>query len=117
MAYPDYQIGIKRIDEITSCPHCGSTDVRETRKFQKHCNGHWNESIEFSCGARYQFTPNYMRVGIHSACLRDPKFKERQKLTEKVKLEIFELAKKRGVHEDEQASLERALEYWKPSGW
>jgi hypothetical protein len=117
MAYPDYEIGLKRITEVGACLLCGNNTVKETRKFDVHTNGHWNESIEFACGIRYAFSPNYMRVGQMSACRRDPKFAARKENTARVKEKIFKLAEKEGIHEDEMSKLRSALEYWRPADW
>lgn len=113
----DYQIGIKRITEVTACLKCGNNSVKETRRWSQHCNGHWNESVEFQCGARYEFTPNFMCVGLAKVCTYDPAFKLRKERTAEVKAEIFKLAEDRGIHPEELTSLKRHLEYWHPSDW
>lgn len=113
----DFTIGIKRITEITACAKCGKQEVKETRRWAQHCNGHWNESIEFSCGAKYEFSPNFMCVGLASICKHNPEFTARKELTANVKKEIFELAEKRGIHPDEMTKLKSNLEYWHPSDW
>jgi hypothetical protein len=113
----DYSIGIKRISEITCCLKCGNSTVKETRKWELHTCGHWNESITFQCGARYEFTPNFMKVGLAKVCTYDPEFKKRKELTAQVKKEIFELAEKRGIYPEEMTKLKSNLEYWHPSDW
>ena len=114
---PNYQIGIKFLSEVTCCPKCGKTEVKETRKWSKHCNGHWNESIEFTCGAKYEFTPNFMRVGLVSECTWNPEYKARRALVEQVREEIFLLAESRGVSKNDMDKLRSSLEYWRVSPW
>jgi hypothetical protein len=113
----DYTIGVKRLTEITSCPKCGSKEVREKRQWSQHTNGFWNESVEFSCSAKYEFSPNFMLVGLSKVCTYDPEYRARKELTASVRDEIFALAKKRGIHDDEMASLKSSLQYWHPSSW
>lgn len=113
----DYNIGVKRLTEITGCPKCGNKDVKEKRQWALHTNGFWNESVEFACGAKYEFSPNFMLVGLAKICTYNPEYKARKELTAAVKAEIFELAKRRGIHDDEMTSLKSSLQYWHPSTW
>jgi hypothetical protein len=113
----DYNIGVKRLNEITACQKCGNNEVKEKRQWALHSCGHWNESVEFVCGAKYEFTPNFMKVGLAKVCTYDPEFKARQELTTSVKAEFFKLAEKRGIHPEEMKSLRDKLQYWYPSSW
>ena len=112
----DYQIGVKRITEVPRCPVCMTQDVRETRKWLLHTNGYWNESIEFSCGAKYEFSPNFMCVGLVSKCRDNKEYRERRDMLPKFKAEIVALAKERGVWPEDIKTLEGKLEYW-CNGW
>lgn len=113
----DYSIGIKSLSEINRCPVCGDYEIDETRKWGKHCSGKWNESIQFKCRAKYEFSPNFNKVGLVRECTRNPAFTARRELTEKVRQEIFALAESRGIHPDEMTKLRQNLEYWIVSTW
>ncbi|WP_338923660.1 hypothetical protein V0M98_36155 (plasmid) [Pseudomonas silesiensis] len=113
----DFSIGVKRLTEITACQKCGNNEIVEKRSWQRHSNGHWNESIGFACGVRYDFSPNFMEVGLAKVCTYDPEFKARKLLTAAVKEEIFKLAEQRGIHPEEMKRLRDKLQYWHPSDW
>lgn len=115
--HTEYNIGIKRITEVTACRTCGNNSVRETRKWGQHSNGHWNESVEFECGAKYEFTPNFMQVGLASICRQNREYDARKKLVEDVKAEIFALGEARGLHEEDLKKLKSNLQYWSVSSW
>ena len=63
----DFQIGIKRLTDVTRCPLCGCGTVKETRKWAQHCNGHWNESVEFECGQKIRILPEFY---VRWTCVR-----------------------------------------------
>ena len=113
----DFQIGIKRLTDVTRCPLCGCGTVKETRKWAQHCNGHWNESVEFECGQKYEFSPNFMCVGLVADCKQNPQFKARVKLVQEVKAELIEHGKRRGLSEADQKQLEDKLQYFAVSTW
>jgi len=52
----------------TACPECGCTDVRKLEKSNKHSNGQWNERIEFACGLKLHYSPNFQRVDREDDC-------------------------------------------------
>jgi hypothetical protein len=55
----------------TKCPDCGAGIKSEVRQDQ-HTNGHWNETVVFTCGARHHFSPNFMQIKVQSPCPTDP---------------------------------------------
>lgn len=112
-----YNLGIKRITEVTACLTCGCSEVEETRKWAKHCNGYWNESVRFQCGAKYEFTPNFMQVGLASICKNNKEFSARKALVQKVKAEIFKLGADRGLEEEDLNKLKSNLQYWDVPSW
>lgn len=114
---PDYSIGIKHIADVTCCPKCGNEKVKERRTWAQHCSGHWNESVEFDCGAKYEFTPNYMCVGLASICKDNPDFKARRELVDAVKAELMAHAQSRGLCEEDMKQLKDKLEYFRVSTW
>lgn len=113
----DFMIGIKRLEEVPACPLCGCSTVKESRKWAQHCSGYWNESVEFDCGQKYEFSPNFMCVGLVYDCKRNPEFKARVKLVEDVKAELIAHGKKRGLSEADQKQLEDKLQYFAVSTW
>lgn len=111
----DYSIGIKTLVGLDKCPYCGTTEVEETRKWAKHCSGHWNESIKFSCKATFAFSPNFMCVGLSQTCNYDPEFKARKKLVDDVRDELYQHAVTRGVLESDLKKLKEHLQFWNVS--
>lgn len=51
----------------TRCPDCGS-DLKEETRFNRHCNSYWNERRVFDCGAKFEFSPNYMATTQTKNC-------------------------------------------------
>jgi hypothetical protein len=56
------------------CPTCGAIVIVQKKK-DKHTNGHWNETVEFQCGAVIKWSPNYMRIN-KSCCQPCPNSSE-----------------------------------------
>lgn len=52
-----------------SCPCCKAKIHRMTKENQ-HCNGHWNETVEFECGCEMKWSPNFMREETSHICKR-----------------------------------------------
>jgi hypothetical protein len=75
-------------DEL--CSTCNAQIVAETKR-NRHCNGQWNESRSFECGAILRWSPNFSSLHDCSPCPNSKdqiKFKKRR-VNAKVKLEIF----------------------------
>ncbi len=77
-----------------SCPVCGSIVTMEQRS-NKHSNGHWNEEIEFKCGHKIRFSPNFMQEQISHSCPKHPneilKQEKRNNATQKLENYITRL--------------------------
>lgn len=63
----------KHIKE-TECKCCGR-GIKSQTISHRHTNGNWNEYIEFECGRKLHFSPNYMDILIDKEC---PKNREEQ---------------------------------------
>lgn len=113
----DYSININRITDVTSCQKCGNSTVKERRTWGQHCSGHWNETVEFDCGAKYEFTPNFMCVGLASICKNNPEFKARRELVDAVREELIAHAESRGLCEEDMKQLEDKLQFFRVSTW
>ena len=48
-----------------------------TRSHQ-HTNGHWNESREYACGRRDEYSPNFMSISTTSLCSRTDAAREHE---------------------------------------
>jgi hypothetical protein len=44
-----------------ACKDCGSK-VQVITIFNQHSSGEWNESVEYKCGAKFSFCPNFPNV-------------------------------------------------------
>lgn len=55
--------------KYTCCPCCQAA-IRKMVKESLHCNGHWNETMEFECGCEYHWSPNFMREELKRPCPR-----------------------------------------------
>ena len=73
-----------------TCPDCGS-ELRAESRNDRHINGHWNESRTFCCGAKYEFSPNFMRTDQTVPCSNtdDSKAKRMARLLAKQKLDDY----------------------------
>lgn len=80
------------LEHIThkTCPDCGGSISSESRSHQ-HSNGHWNEIRVFKCGAKFEFSPNFMIVTQTSPCANtdDSKRQRFARLESKRKLDEF----------------------------
>ena len=81
-----------KLDNIKDdkCPTCDSHAVAETRR-SRHCNGQWNESRSFKCGAILRWSPNFTSLHNCEPCPNGEqqiKFKKKRE-NAKNKLEIF----------------------------
>jgi len=38
-----------------------------------HSNGHWNEYVEFECGRKLHFSPNFMKIIVDKECPKNKK--------------------------------------------
>ena len=71
------------------CPVCGARTCSET-KDNKHTNGYYNESRSFACGAKIEFSPNFMKseMSKYHQCPYTPEILEirerRKKATERL---------------------------------
>lgn len=45
--------------KTTECPYCKRSEIKRQVQEEKHINEHWNESLEFKCGYKLKYTPNY----------------------------------------------------------
>jgi hypothetical protein len=113
----EYNIGIRKISEVSCCPTCGNSKVKETRKFSQHCSGEWRQSIEFECGAKYEYCTNFMQVGRVTECKDNPEFRARVQLVETVRKELIEHAAKRGLCDADMKQLRDKLQYFSVSTW
>lgn len=113
----DFNIGIRKLSEITGCPTCGNSEVKEIRKWDQHCSREWRESIAFACGAKFEYCTNFMKVGRVYECKDNPEFKARVQLVKEVKDELIAHGKKRGLSEADQKQLEDKLQYFSVSTW
>jgi hypothetical protein len=112
-----YNIGIRKISEVSCCPTCGNKEVKEFRKFDQHCSGEWRESIAFACGAKYEYCTNFSQVGLVTECKQNPEFQARVKLVETVKEELLQHAEKRGLSDADMKQLRDKLQYFAVSTW
>lgn len=53
--------------EKKACDICGAA-VECVERINRHCNGHWNEHVTYSCGCKLHFSPNFMRVLVAKTC-------------------------------------------------
>jgi hypothetical protein len=63
---------------FTTCPIC-KEQIRESRQWNQHTNGTWNEQVEFRCGARYEFSPNIGGPYPTWLCPKDPEVLKTEK--------------------------------------
>jgi len=93
------------------CEHCGR-GVSSQTKSHFHSNGNWNEYIEFECGRKLHFSPNFMEIIIEKECPKEKKEviknKKRAKFEDKLIsfIEDYKL-----IDDDEKDRVYRALKY------
>ena len=101
---------IEHIKE-TACPHCGAKVKSESRQDQ-HCNGHWNEYREFSCGFKLHFIPNFMEVFPKTECKNSEEVINRVKVDKKFLKELVtSIEENKDISEDLKANLVDTLKY------
>ncbi len=81
------------------CPTCSSRLIAETR-WGKHCNGHWNERQEFSCGFTHDFSPNFMRVEVSRECPKNPAEAQKRLKRTKVRDALEQMLSEADVDDD-----------------
>lgn len=47
--------------KLHECPYCES-QIDEIKRWGKHCNGQWNESVKFKCGHFLHWSPNFKSI-------------------------------------------------------
>lgn len=80
------------LNQITDklCPECGAIAVAEERK-NRHCNGQFNETRKFDCGAILKWSPNSSSLHGCTPCPNSKKeiTAKRKMDSEKLKLTNF----------------------------
>jgi hypothetical protein len=98
---------------ITACPDCGCKRIRKAVKENQHTNGHWNESVEFTCGFTIAFSPNFVSHGVHESKPCEDTIEHKEKLSKrrafKTKLKAY--IKRSSIDEDFKKSVLRTFEY------
>lgn len=90
------------------CPYCGARIVNIMQK-TKHCNGHWNEYVQFECGCEIYFSPNFRREEIQRPCPKSPEEIEFQDKRKKAKKKLIEFINKLNVDEQYKQNLFRGI--------
>ena len=96
----------------TSCPECGCKSVEQYTVKSLHTNGHWNESIKFTCGYNETFSPNFMKVIVDAgSCLWSEKSKQLKLSKDKELQKLLKYASKLKLDEKILAKIKREIEY------
>lgn len=92
------------------CPTCGS-ELTSYKQYSKHTNGNWNEDVEFRCGHKIHFSPNFMRIEEKEGCpeSRQAKIQRIQKDAAQKQLDKF--LKKWDIPEQQKEKAEYELNY------
>ena len=61
------QMKLQNLKYFNGCPICHSRAIM-IKQDHKHTNGYWNEYIEFECGYKIHFSPNFMKEEIDKQC-------------------------------------------------
>ncbi len=84
------------------CPHCGDSqivrqgvEVGYDRKIRVHCNGERWEFLEFSCGLRINWIPNFSNEELVFECRNEPMFKEQMVIKQKLIADLCETIRTR----------------------
>lgn len=56
---------------FTTCPIC-KAKVKYATQWNQHSNREWNESVEFECGAKHEYSPNIGGPNTTWLCPEDP---------------------------------------------
>jgi hypothetical protein len=95
------------------CPDCGA-EVTGISKRDKHCNGHYNETISFACGAA-KVAQLYERgycLWVQKECPNSPKQKEKEEKRAKAKEKLINYINKLDVDPDFKDNLiSRGIQY------
>lgn len=101
---------LDKLKNTTSCHGCGCKEITESRQFNKHSNGHWNESVQFRCGYKAQFSPNFMRIIDESECEQSPEHKHMLEKRKAFKLKLAQFIEGGKVDDDFKTRLKRSYD-------
>jgi predicted RNA-binding Zn-ribbon protein involved in translation (DUF1610 family) len=93
-----------------ACPDCGAVAIRETKDHQ-HCNGDWNESRMFKCGAELVYSPNFREVSQTRQCPENPEYKGFKLAREEAKTKVIKYIHKQTCDEKFKKNMVSALDY------
>lgn len=94
----------------TVCPVCGAGVVAE-KKFNQHCNGHFNERREFSCGCVLCFSPNFMKVLREVECPSHPTMVAEREANASARIKLLKFLKTLRMPAHLADNLKREINY------
>ena len=92
------------------CPYCGARVITMKQRSQ-HCNGSWNEWIEFECTCEIYFSPNFMEEEILVDCPNTKENKLKEEKREIAVVKLFKYISRLDVDDDYKERIKNNLQY------
>jgi predicted RNA-binding Zn-ribbon protein involved in translation (DUF1610 family) len=94
----------------TKCPKCGSEIIAQSKSHQ-HINGSWNEYMEFYCGYKLHYSPNFKKIIEDKECNRSEEYKEKIKKREDAYIKLHNYIDKLEVDQEYKDKIKKSLKY------
>lgn len=95
-----------------ACPNC-KAKIREDKRWNQHCTGHWNESRRFDCGAVLSFCPNFELSGVvfEKKCPKLPEERDKRRRREGLLTDLRTMAANGDADKEFRDTVLKALQY------
>lgn len=70
-----------------TCPFCG-IGLKYATYSGTHCNGQQNEDVQYWCGYRVKWIPNYGKEEVMSLCTNSEEYKKKKKQMDEIMDEL-----------------------------
>ena len=92
------------------CPTCG-WEVKERRQYDLHTCGQWNKIVQFKCGYKVHYSPNFGKEYVERECINTPRTKLLVSKREDAMKRLISHIENMDVDDEFRESISKSIKY------